>query len=134
MDALGIYIRDAEGAKDWGRVLEDFRRRGVEDVLISCVDGLSGFSEAILEVFPQSFVQRCIIHMIRSSTRFVSDKHLKHVCADLRSVYTAVDQIQAQLSMEAFHQKWDGKYPEIAQSWEQNWDELMLFMDYEKNI
>lgn len=133
-DVLGIYIRDAEGSKDWGRVLEDLRRRGVEDVLFFCVDGLSGFSEAILEVFPQSFVQRCIVHMIRSSTRFVSDKHIKPVCADLRAVYTAADQIQAQLGLEAFRQKWDGKYPEIAQSWEQNWDELMLFMDYGENI
>ncbi|MFM7401340.1 MAG: IS256 family transposase, partial [Bacteroidota bacterium] len=110
-DVLGIYIRDAEGAKDWGRVLEDLRRRGVEDVLFFCVDGLSGFSEAIWEVFPQSFVQRCIVHMIRSSTRFVSDKHLKSVCADLRAVYTAADQIQAQLGLEAFRQKWDAKYP-----------------------
>jgi len=133
-DVLGIYIRDAEGAKDWGRVLEDLRRRGVEDVLFFCVDGLSGFSEAIWEVFPQSFVQRCIVHMIRSSTRFVSDKHLKSVCADLRAVYTAADQIQAQLGLEAFRQTWDAKYPEIAQSWEQNWDELVPFMDYGENI
>lgn len=133
-DVLGIYIRDAEGAKDWGRVLEDLRRRGVEDVLFFCVDGLSGFSEAILEVFPQSFVQRCIVHMVRSSTRFVSDKHLKLVCADLRTVYAAADQIQAQLALEAFRQKWDGKYSEIGQAWEQNWDELMLFMDYGENI
>ena len=133
-DVLGIYIRESEGAKDWGRVLEDLRRRGVEDVLFFCVDGLAGFSEAIGEVFPQAFVQRCIVHMIRSSTRFVSDKHIKSVCADLRSVYTAADETQAQLGLEAFRQKWDSKYPEIAQAWEQNWGELMLFMDYGENI
>lgn len=133
-DVLGMYIRDAEGANDWGRVLEDLRRRGVEDVLFFCVDGLSGFSEAIGEVFPQAFVQRCIVHMIRSSTRFVSDKHIKAVCADLRAVYAAADEAQAQLGLEAFRQKWDNKYPEIAQAWEQNWSELMLFMDYGENI
>lgn len=133
-DVLGIYIREAECAKDWGRVLEDLRRRGVVDVLFFCVDGLAGFSEAILEVFPQAFVQRCIVHMIRSSTRFVSDKHIKAVCADLRAVYAVADEAQAQLGLEAFRQKWDSKYPEIAQAWEQTWGELMLFMDYGENI
>lgn len=133
-DVLGIYIRESEGAKDWGRVLEDLRRRGVEDVLFFCVDGLAGFSEAILEVFPHSFVQRCIVHMIRSSTRFVSDKHIKAVCADLRAVYSAADEAQAQVALAALGQKWNSKYPEIAQAWEQNWGELMLFMEYGENI
>lgn len=133
-DVLGIYIREAEGAREWGRVLEDLRRRGVEDVLFFCVDGLEGFSEAIGEVFPHAFVQRCIVHMIRSSTRFVSDKDIKAVCADLRSVYAAADEAQAQVGLAAFRQKWDNKYPEIAQAWEQNWGELMLFMDFGENI
>ena len=131
---LGIYIREAEGAKEWGRVLEDLRKRGVEDVLFFCVDGLSGFSEAILEVFPQSFVQRCVVHMIRSSIKFVSDKDIKAVCSDLRGVYTAADEAQAQVALESFKQKWDKKYPEIAQKWEQQWGELMLFMDYGEHI
>lgn len=133
-DVLGIYIREAEGAKEWGRVLEDLRRRGVEDVLFFCVDGLAGFSEAIGEVFPHAFVQRCIVHMIRSSTRFVSDRDIKAVCADLRAVYSAADEAQAQVALEAFGQKWNSKYPEIAQAWEQNWGELMLFMEYGENI
>ena len=133
-DVLGIYVREAEGAKEWGRVLEDLRKRGVEDVLFFCVDGLSGFSEAILEVFPQSFVQRCIVHMIRSSTKFVSDKDIKAVCGDLRGVYAAADDVQAQVALESFKQKWDKKYPEIAQKWEQAWAELMLFMDYGEHV
>jgi transposase-like protein len=133
-DVLGIYIREAEGAKEWGRVLEDLRRRGVEDVLFFCVDGLAGFSEAIVEVFPQAFVQRCIVHMVRSSTRFVSDKHIKAVCADLRAVYAAADEAQAQVGLAAFKQKWDSTYPEIAKAWEQNWGELMLFMEFGENI
>lgn len=133
-DVLGIYVREAEGAKEWGRVLEDLRKRGVEDVLFFCVDGLSGFSEAILEVFPQSFVQRCIVHMIRSSTKFVSDKDIKAVCGDLRGVYAAADDVQAQVALESFKQKWDKKYPEIAQKWEQAWAELMLFIDYGEHV
>ena len=133
-EVLGIYIREAEGAKEWGRVLEDLRKRGVEDVLFFCVDGLSGFSEAILEVFPQSFVQRCIVHMLRSSTRFVSDKDIKAVCADLKGVYAAADEAQAQVALEGFKQKWDKKYPEIAQNWEQAWAELMLFMEFGEHI
>jgi putative transposase len=133
-EVLGIYVRDAEGAKEWGRVLEDLRRRGVEDVLFFCVDGLSGFSEAILDVFPHSFVQRCIVHMVRSSTRFVSDKDLKAVCADLRLVYAAADEACAQVALEAFRQKWDAKYPEIARAWEREWGELMAFMDFGPHV
>lgn len=129
-DVLGIYIRDSEGAGDWGRVLEDLSKRGVEDVLFFCVDGLSGFGEAILEVFPKSFVQRCIVHMIRSSTRFVPDKDMKKVCAGLRRIYTGADELQARMALEAFRIEWDKKYPEIGKAWEKDWDELVPFMDY----
>lgn len=133
-DVLGIYIRESEGAKDWGRVLEDLRKRGVEDVLFFCVDGLPGFSDAILEVFPRSFVQRCIVHMIRSSTRFVSDADLKKVCSDLRSIYSAADELQANMALSAFREKWDKKYPAIADAWEKNWGDLIPFMDFGENI
>ena len=133
-DVLGIYIRDTEGANDWGRVLEDLRKRGVEDVLFFCVDGLSGFSEAILEVFPMSFVQRCIVHMVRSSTRFVPDKDIKQVCAGLRHIYASADELQARVALEAFRVEWDKKYPEIAKAWEKDWTELMAFMDFGEHI
>jgi len=133
-DVLGIYIRESEGAKDWGLVLEDLRRRGVEDVLFFCVDGLTGFSNAILDVFPQSFVQRCIVHMIRSSTRFVSDKDLKKVCGDLRTIYSAADELQASMALAAFREKWDKKYPAIAEAWENNWGDLIPFMDFGEHI
>jgi putative transposase len=133
-DVLGIYIRDSEGANEWGRVLEDLRKRGVEDVLFFCVDGLNGFGEAILEVFPKAFVQRCIVHMIRSSTKFVSDKDIKSVCSDLRSIYTAADELQASMALEAFREKWDKKYPEIATAWEKDWAELTPFMDFGEHI
>jgi putative transposase len=129
-DVLGIYIRDAEGAKEWGRILEDLRKRGVEDVLFFCVDGLSGFSEAILSIFPQSYVQRCIVHMIRSSTKLVADKDLKKVCMDLRSIYTSADEMQAKIALDVFKGIWGKKYPEIAKAWENNWEELVLFLDF----
>ena len=129
-DVLGIYIRDTEGAGEWGRVLQDLRKRGVEDVLFFCVDGLAGFGEAILEVFPQSFVQRCIVHMVRSSTKFVAEKDIKGLCADLRRTYTAADEQQASAALDAFREKWDKKYPEIARAWEKDWAELTPFLDF----
>ena len=129
-DVLGIHIRDTEGAGGWGRVLQDLKKRGVEDALFFCVDGLAGFGGAILEVFPQSFVQRCIVHMVRSSTRFVSDRDTKPLCADLRRIYKAADEQQASGALDAFREKWDGKYPEIAAAWERDWGELTPFLDF----
>jgi putative transposase len=133
-DVLGIYIRESEGAKEWGLILEDLRKRGVEDVLFFCVDGLSGFSDAIMSVFPQSFVQRCIVHMVRSSTKFVADKDLTAVCADLKAIYGAEGEGTAQIALAAFKDKWDKKYPGISGSWEQNWQELTIFLDFGEHI
>ena len=93
-DVLGLYIGEHEGAQHWGRILEDIQKRGVVDVLFFCVDGLKGFKEAIQQVYPLSFVQRCIVHMIRTSVRFVSDKDVKKVCSDLRAIYGAADEQQ----------------------------------------
>jgi putative transposase len=133
-DVLGIYIRESEGAHEWGRVLEDLRKRGVEDVLFFCVDGLKGFSDAILEVFPMSLVQRCIVHMIRNSTRFVSYKHIKEVCAGLKAIYTASDVTAAEIALSAFKEKWDKTYPDIARAWEKDWTELVGFLDYSEHV
>ena len=133
-DLLGLYLSDAEGSRHWGLILEDIKRRGVEDVLFFCIDGLNGFKEVIEEAFPTSIIQRCIVHMVRNSTRYVSYKDIKSVCADLRKIYTSADRIQAEAALEAFGAKWDGKYKEIRPKWEKNWDELMAFMDYGQNI
>jgi transposase-like protein len=133
-DVLGLYLSENEGANQWGLILEDIKRRGVDDVLFFCIDGLTGFKDVIEQVYPLSFVQRCIVHMVRSSTRFVSDKDIKAVCADLRKVYSSADRQQASLALEAFGQRWDTKYKEIRPKWEANWDELMAFMDYGQNI
>lgn len=89
-DVLGLWFQAAEGAKFWLQVLTELRQRGVEDVLVCCVDGLKGFPEAIEAVFPQAWVQTCIVHLIRQSLRFVPDKHRKKVAADLRPIYTAI--------------------------------------------
>lgn len=133
-DVLGIYVREAEGAAEWGRVLEDLRNRGVEDVLFFCVDGLSGFSEAILSVFPQSFIQRCIVHMVRSSIKFIASKDRKMLCADLRMVYTAAGEAEASIALTGFGEKWNKKYPDIAKAWEKSWGDLTLFLEFGENI
>ena len=133
-DILGLYLGEAEGARQWGLILEDLKRRGVEDVLIFSVDGLSGFKEVIEGVFSESALQRCIVHKVRNSTKYVSGRDRRGVCADLRKIYTSSDRVQALLALEAFGEKWGKKYKEIKPSWEADWDELMVFMDYSENI
>lgn len=133
-DVLGLYLFDNEGASNWARVLEDVQSRGVETVLFVCVDGLEGFSQAIGSVFPQAIVQRCIVHMVRSSTKLVADKDIKALCADLRKVYTAATEDQARLALEAFGHKWDQKYGRIRPKWEAAWPELMTFMNFNQHI
>lgn len=133
-DILGLYVFAEEGARNWGLVLEDLQRRGVEQVLFFCVDGLRGFKQAINEVYPQAIVQRCIVHMVRRSTRFVSYKDLKAVCRDLRKIYTAANRQVAQQALEAFERQWASSYREIAPKWEAQWEDLMAFMDYGKHI
>ena len=133
-DILGLYLSQSEGARQWGLILEDIKRRGVEDVLFFSVDGLTGFKDVIEQSFPCSAVQRCIVHKIRNSTRYVSDKDIKAVCRDLRKIYTASDRDQALIALEAFGEQWNAKYKEIKPSWEADWDDLMAFMDYGENI
>jgi len=133
-DILGLYLNESEGARQWGLILEDIKRRGVEDVLFFSVDGLTGFKEVVEQVFPKSAQQRCIVHKIRNSTRYVREKDRKAICTDLKKIYTSPDRVQALVALAAFGEKWDCKYKEIKRSWEQDWDELMVFMDYSQNI
>jgi transposase-like protein len=133
-DILGLYLSESEGARQWGLILEDLKRRGVQDILFCCIDGLTGLTQIIGEVFPLTIVQRCIVHMIRTSTRFVADKDIRRVCADLRKIYTAPNRQQASLALEEFSATWNKKYKEIQPKWETHWDELMNFMDYRDNI
>lgn len=133
-DVLGLYLKESEGARQWGFILEDLKHRGVEDIFIISIDGLTGFKEVIEDIFPKAQVQRCIVHMVRNSTRFVSYKYIKNVCRDLRKIYTASDRIQAELALDSFKVKWDKRFPEISKKWESNWDDLMGFMDFEPNL
>jgi putative transposase len=133
-DVLGLYLNESEGSRQWGLILEDIKKRGVEDVLFFCIDGLTGFQDVIEQVFSLSIVQRCIVHMIRNSTKFVSFKDINAVCNDLRKIYTAADRQQALSALTAFGVQWDKKYKEIRPKWEDNWEELMAFMDYGQNI
>jgi putative transposase len=133
-DILGLYLTDSEGARQWGLILEDLRKRGVEDVLFFSIDGLPGFKDVIEEVFPKSQIQRCIVHMIRNSVKFVSYKDIKAVCMDLKTIYTSANREQAAVALASFGLIWDKKYKEISPKWIANWDELMVFMDYSSNI
>jgi putative transposase len=127
-EVLGIWWQETEGAKFWLAVLNDLNRRGVEDVLIACVDGLTGFPDAIAAVFPQAWVQTCIVHQIRSSMRWVSYNDRKKVAADLRPVYAAINEDAAAEQLAAFDAKWGARYPMIAESWRSRWDYIVPFL------
>lgn len=129
-DLLGMYIQSSEGASRWGLVLEDLKRRGVEDVLIICTDNLKGFSNTISEVFPQSIVQKCIVHQVRNSLKYVDEADRKKVASALRTIYTSPTEEQARMALDTFEQQWDKKYKYIVKQWHENWDELMAFMDF----
>ena len=127
-EALGIWWQETEGAKFWLAVLNDLHRRGVTDVLIACVDGLTGFPDAIAAVFPQAWVQTCIVHQIRSSLRYVNYRDRRRLAADLRPVYTAANADQALDELERFDQTWGGRYPMIAQAWRRDWEHITPFL------
>ncbi|HET7427665.1 MAG TPA: IS256 family transposase [Gemmatimonadales bacterium] len=127
-EALGIWWQDTEGAKFWLAVLNDLNRRGVADVLIACVDGLKGFPEAIEAVFPQAWVQTCVVHQIRSSTRYVAYQDKRQVAKDLRPVYTAANAEAAAAELERFDATWGQRYPMIAASWREHWEHIIPFL------
>ena len=133
-EVLGMWVGENESAKYWLSILNGLKNRGVEDILIACVDGLTGFDNAIEAVYPQTEIQQCIIHQIRNTTRFVSYKDIKALMADLKRVYAAVDEETALYELEAFGEKWNGKYPKIAQSWEANWPKLSTYFKYPQEV
>jgi transposase-like protein len=133
-EVLGLWIAENEGAKFWMGVLTELKNRGVQDILIACMDGLSGFPEAVRAAYPQTRVQLCIVHMVRNSTKFVSYKDLKKVCADLKAVYSANSEEAGREALEDFGKTWNGKYPMIYQSWERHWGDLSEFFKYPPEI
>lgn len=133
-DVLGMWIGENESAKFWLGILNGLKNRGVEDILIACVDGLTGFTSAIEAVYPRTEIQQCIIHQIRNSTKYVSYKDLKPLMADLKKVYAAVDEQTAQYQLDVFEEKWGGKYPKIALSWRSNWANLSTYFKYPQEV
>ena len=130
----GTSANKGEGAKFWLQVLTELKNRGVRDVFVVCVDGLTGFPEAIQTVFPQAEVQQCIVHQVRNSLNYVSYKHRKQVAADLKPIYQASTVQQGELKLDEFAAKWDGVYPTISQMWRRNWQYLKTFFAYEQDI
>lgn len=133
-ELLGLYLSENEGAKFWLSVLSDLKKRGVQDILIACIDGLKGFPEAIEATFPQTRVQLCIVHQIRASMRYVPDKDKKAVMADMKPIYNAVNEEQGYGRLLEFEQKWGKKYPLSCKTWLDNWLNLSAFFEYDQII
>lgn len=133
-ELLGIWIDQSEGANFWLSVLTDLQNRGVEDILIACVDGLKGFPDAIATIFPDAEVQLCVIHQIRNSLRYVASKHQKEFIKDLKLVYQSVTKENAELQLDHLEQKWGSKYPLVTNSWKNNWGNLANYFKYPADI
>jgi len=133
-EVLGMWFQANEGAKFWMQVLTDLKQRGVQDILIACVDGLKGFPEAIEATFPLTTVQTCIVHLIRHSLKYVPRKQYEQVTKDLRPIYTAIDADGALVALEAFEEKWGKQLPVIGQAWRSAWEHVTPFMAFEPEV
>ena len=134
-DILGMWIGDgAESAKYWLTVANELKNRGLEDILIACMDGLTGLADSIRAVFPKVEIQRCIIHQVRNSVKHVSYKDRKQICSDLKQIYGSPTEQSGYQALQEFKDKWDNKYPSISKSWETNWTELSTFFAYPNEV
>lgn len=133
-DVLGIWVGENESAKYWLSVLTDLKNRGVKDIFIAAIDGLTGFREAIRAIYPNTEIQRCIIHQIRNSTKYIPYKHRKEFCRDLKLVYTASTEDMALMALEDLKTKWSHLYSIAISSWENNWEDLSTFFKYPEEI
>ena len=133
-EVLGMWFQRTEGAKFWLHVLTELRNRGVQDILICCVDGLTGFPDAIEAVFPQAIVQTCLVHLVRQSLRFVPYKDRRAVAGDLKLIYTAPDQDAAADALTAFSEKWDQRFPSISRSWLEHWEHITPFLAFPPDV
>ena len=125
-----LWLAETEGAKFWLSVLTELKNRGLEDILIACVDGLKGFPDAIAAEYPQTKVQLCIVHMVRNSLRYVSWKDYKAVTADLKQIYQSATEHEARQALAAFGERWDSQYPQISRSWQSHWENLITIFEY----
>lgn len=133
-DVIGMYVGENEGAKFWLSIINGLKNRGVQDILIACVDGLNGFPQAIEAVYPKTEIQQCIIHQIRNTTNYISYKDLKKLMADLKMVYAAPDEAAALEELESFGEKWNNKYPKIYKSWSERWATLSTYFKYPNEV
>ncbi len=133
-ELLGIWISQNEGAKFWLGILTELKTRGVQDIFIACVDGLTGMDEAIQSAFPKTWVQLCIVHMVRNSLKFVSYKHRKEMAGDLKAIYRAVTEDEAASALEALAEKWDGRYPTVSKSWRTHWAKIIPMFAFPDDI
>lgn len=133
-ELIGMYVSESEGANFWLSVLTDLKARGLEDILIACIDNLNGFAEAILSVFPQVEIQSCIVHQIRNSLKYVASKDQKIFMKDLKCVYQAVNKTQAELELIKLDEIWGKKYPVVLKSWQNNWEKLTTYFNYDEQI
>lgn len=133
-ELLGLWLAETEGAKFWLSVLTELKNRGLQDILIACVDGLKGFPDAIAAEYPQTKIQLCVVHMVRNSLKYVSWKDYKAVTADLKQIYKAPTEDAALLELERFGEKWDEQYPQISKSWHSHWPNLVTLFEYPPDI
>lgn len=133
-ELLGLWLAETEGAKFWLSVLTELKNRGLNDLLIACVDGLKGFPDAIASAYPQAKIQLCIVHMVRNSLKYVSWKDYKAVTADLKQIYKAPTEAAARLELDRFTERWDDKYPQISKSWNTHWPNLITLFEYPEEI
>ncbi|MBQ4880404.1 IS256 family transposase, partial [Pseudoalteromonas luteoviolacea] len=133
-ELLGMWLSETEGAKFWLNVLTELQNRGVQDILIACVDGLKGFPDAINTVFPETKIQLCIVHMVRNAVKYVPWKDYKAVTTDLKLIYQSATEEEALMALESFSTRWDDKYPQISRSWRSHWNNLNTLFAYPADI
>lgn len=133
-ELLGLWIAENEGSKFWLSVLTELNQRGVKDIFIACVDGLTGFPEAINAVFPKTRIQLCIVHLVRNSLRYVPHKDMKAVASDLKAIYRAATLESAESALLEFGEKWDKKYPAISRSWNNHWQNILTLFAFPEEI
>ena len=129
-ELLGLWLAESEGAKFWLSCLTDLKNRGLHDIFVACIDGLSGFAEAIHAAYPQAGVQLCIVHLVRAALRYVSDQDSKAVARDLKKIYASATALEAEQALEEFAQAWDAKYPTISKMWRVKWADIVTLFDY----
>ena len=129
-ELLGLWLNETEGAKFWLSCLTDLKNRGLKDIFVACIDGLSGFAEAIHAAYPQTKVQLCIVHLVRAALKYVVDKDSEAVIADLKKIYQAATVLEAEQALESFAQAWDAKYPTIVKQWRLKWTDIVAMFDF----